>query len=380
MERIQPIFFKNRTKVFFLLLMLLSGVLCFSEVGFAQQDPRMATSVQVSPVRFDWDMNAGEERTGVVNLKNYSDDSYDIEIQLEDFYVTDDTTEARFFIPNKEHPLYAYDVINWIDMPASLTLSPGEGKDIAFKLKVPENTPTGGYYGALFFKTSKHSGQDQADENQSRVIINQRVGVLLVLAVKGTEPIRRTGELQQFKALSKIFWSNPAETEAIVINTGNIHYKAMGFLDIYKFGKKIDSVAIDPRMIYPGKYRKYETKWNFSPWAYGYYKAKFSLISEDMQIKINGETSFWVIPWKTTLAVILLLFIIWMIYKIFDSRFEIKKKGDDDNHTAYNIQHTTHLPADAGRVHQGNIEQKDNMNEEILMQPEKREEKKRKIV
>ena len=38
-------------------------------------------------MRFDWDINSGEERSGVVNLKNYSADPYDVEIQLEDSLV-----------------------------------------------------------------------------------------------------------------------------------------------------------------------------------------------------------------------------------------------------------------------------------------------------
>ncbi len=372
--------------IFFFLLLLISGAFCFAGAGHSQQDPRIATGVQVSPVRFDWDMNAGEERTGVINLKNYAEYSFNVDIELEDFYVTDDTTEARFFIPNKEHPLYAYDVISWIDVPKNVHLNPGEGKDISFKVKVPENTPTGGYYGALFFKTAAggESGNDRAEDQDSKIKIYQRVGTLLVLAVKGPEKIERTGLLQSFRSLRKIFWSSPVKLEAVVSNTGNIHYKAMGYLDIYKFGKKKDSVEIDQRMLYPGKYRKYESDWSFSPWGYGFYRAKFNLFSEDMQIKMAGETAFWVVPWKTTVAIIILIFIIWMIYKIFDSRFEIHRKGDDPEtgdmrHETGVIQQTT-----------SGVQQKANdMQQEIdserqaigaMRQRKKEEAKKRKIV
>jgi len=121
-------------------------------VSHSQQDPRIAPGVQVSPVRFDWDMNVGEERTGIINLKNYAEEPYDVDVEIEDFYVTDDTTEARFFIPNENHPLFAYDVISWIDAPKNVHLEPGEGRDISFLVKVPKDTPTGGYYGALFLK------------------------------------------------------------------------------------------------------------------------------------------------------------------------------------------------------------------------------------
>lgn len=305
----------------------MTGLFCYWTVARGQeQDPRIATGVQVSPIRFDWDMNSGDERTGYINLKNYAKDPYDVEVELEDFYVTDDTTEARFFVPSENHPLYAYDVINWIDAPKAVHLEPGEGRDISFHVKVPQSTPTGGYYGAIFFKTAVENGQ--ADDQNSRIMVHQRVGVLLVMAVKGEQPIILSGKLQKFEPAKKIFWSQPASIVSEILNNGNLHYKALGNIDIYKFGKKINSSVIDPRVVYPGKFRRYENNWDFSAWAYGYYTAKLDLVSEGGQIKISGETSFWVIPWKTTVAILILLIILYLIYRIFTKKFEIRKKEE----------------------------------------------------
>jgi len=287
--------------------------------------------VQVSPVRFDWNFNSGEERTGVVNLKNYSSDaSYSVEVSVEDFYVTDDATEARFFIPDATHPLYAYDVINWIELPANLTLAPNEGRDVFFKVKVPQGAPTGGYYGALFFK-SKRLANDGISQDSSKVIINQRVGILLVMAVKGAEPINLSGKLERIFPEKKIFWDNPAKVFTETFNDGNLHYKLLGKFRIFKFGKEVDNQDIGPRVAYPGKSRNYENTWQFSPWAYGFYRVRTELWSEDQRVKLSGETSFWVIPWKTTVAIILLILIVWSIYRFFDKNFEIKKKNDNED-------------------------------------------------
>lgn len=322
----------NQKIIFLSLALLMTGLFCYWTVAKAQeQDPRIATGVQVSPIRFDWDMNSGDERTGYVNLKNYAKDPYDVEVELEDFYVTNDTTEAKFFVPDAAHPLYAYDVINWIDAPKSVHLEPGEGKDITFQVKVPKETPTGGYYGAIFFKTAVGNIQDgQTSENpNTKIMVHQRVGVLLVMAVKGAQPISLSGILQKFSPLKKIFWSQPANLITEVLNNGNLHFKVLGNIDLYKFGKKMDSLSIEPRVVYPGKFRHYENNWDFSAWAYGYYTAKLDLVSENGQIKISGATSFWVIPWKTTLAILILLIIIYLIYHIFTKKFEIRKKTDE---------------------------------------------------
>ena len=320
-------FFFRGKKTFFRLLFLAVFFL-FQHSVSAQEVGVPEDGVQVSPVRFDWDFNSGEERTGVVNLKNYSPDaSYSVEISVEDFYVTDDASEAKFFIPDEKHPLYAYDVINWVELPENLVLAPNEGRDIFFKVKVPENTPTGGYYGALFFKTKKLAGENLG-EDVSKVVINQRVGVLLVMAVKGKEPIFLSGILKKIFPEKKIFWDSPARIFTEIYNNGNLHYKLLGTFKVFKFGREVHSEEINPRVAYPDKNRSYENEWKFTPWGYGYYKVKMDFWSEDQGVEIAGETSFWVIPWKTTVAIALLILIIWSAYRFVNKNFEIKRKSD----------------------------------------------------
>ena len=238
----------QNTLILLVFIFLLATPLKFAR---AEDNP---SGLQVSPVRFDWDINAGEERTGVINLKNYDDSSRSVTIEIEDFYVTDETTQAKFFVPDSDHPLIAYDVINWIEVPKTIELGPQEGKDVMFHVKVPENTPTGGYYGAIFFNTK----MDDAGGQGSRISINQRIGALLVMAVKGTQPIVRTGEIKNFGTFKKIYWSNPVKLFIDMYNSGNLHYKMLGTVDIYKFGKKIDTINLTPRIIYPGKVRRYD--------------------------------------------------------------------------------------------------------------------------
>lgn len=283
--------------------------------------------VQVSPFRLDWDLNTGEERTGVINLKNYSDETKEVKVEVEDFYVSDDSSEARFFIPQESHPLFAYDVINWIDIPESVVLGPKEGKDIIFHVRVPEDIPTGGYYGATFFKTAVYDASNE--ESGAKVSVNQRVGVLLIMAVKGEEPIRMEGALESFRPKKLIFWDSPAVLQAEVFNSGNLHFKTYGKIDVFKFGKKVGSLELDPSFNYPGKIRVYDESWAFSHWAYGFYRARIYLLSEDQAVRLIGETNFWVIPWKETVFIIISLSILWAIYKWFNNKFEIKKKSDD---------------------------------------------------
>lgn len=316
------------TKKLFAILLLGAVVFCYGKNAKAQTDQQPTGGVQISPVRFDWDLNSGQMRTGIINLKNYSDRDYETEIEIEDFYVSDDSTEAKFFIPDKNHPLYAYDVINWISIPQAVTLAPGEGRDITFQVNVPAQTPTGGYYGAIFFKSkvqNKNSG-DPLEEN-SQIKVNQRVGALLVMAVKGSEPIQRSAKLSSFIPKSKVFFANPVELIAGINNSGNLHFKGSGVIKISKFGVPMKNIDLDQRVLYPGRTREYTKSLTFAPWDFGYYRADLEFESEDHAIKVSGATDFWIIPWKTTVAVLILLAVIWFIYHFFTSKFEIRKKS-----------------------------------------------------
>ena len=316
-------------KLFVLLACFFSaGLFCFS---FAQTDEELGIpkGVQISPSRIDWDLKSGEERSGTINLKNFSDRSFDVMLEIENFYVSDDSREAKFFVPDEKHPLKMYDVIDWIEIAGGneIHLDPREGKDIFFKVKVPEGTPTGGYYGVLFFRSAVREDVYQyTDGTESRIGINQRVGMLLVMSVEGKEQIKREGSISKFYPENKIFFQTPAKLLMEVENSGNLPFRSFGKIDIHKFGKKIKTIELIPYVLYPDKIRRYEEIWDFSSWSFGFYRAKALLLSEDEQIKMEKETTFWVIPWKTTLSIIIVLLIVWLILRIFSLKFEIKRK------------------------------------------------------
>lgn len=322
--------FKFKRGVFFCLAFLF----LFAFKVQAQSDLGIPEGVQISPARFDLDLKSGQEYNGRINLKNYADEGYEVKIEVEDFYVSDDSTEARFFIPDSGHPLYAYDVINWIEIEDSVYLEAKEGKDIYFKIKVPKETPTGGYYGAIFFRTTEGNGD--VPQDSSRVIVSQRVGTLLVMAVKGDEEIRRSGEVFKFQSTKNIFFSKPVQLETELRNSGNLHYKAFGKITIKSlFGNVVETIDFTPRVLYPDKIRSYLNDWEFSIWSFGPYTAYLEAASEDKAIVMNSETVFWVIPWKTVVTILIILILIILIFKIFTSKFEIrtrkKEQINDEN-------------------------------------------------
>lgn len=320
----------NFSGIFLALLTL--GVFYLGGSARAQQDPAIATGIQISPIRFDWEMNSGEEITGTVNVKNYSDKKYNIDLHAEDFFVSDDSNEAQFFVPGREHSRYAYDVINWITMPGEIALAPKEGRNISFTVKVPPKTPTGGYYGIIFFLAKAEGSAAEDSSENSKIIVYPQMGALLTLAVKGAEPIRQAAELKDFSVAKRIFWQSLVDLSGEIFNSGNIHFKGTGHIQIEKFGKKIKEFDLIPQIMYPEKNRKYESSWNFSTWTLGRYAATFNFESEDHAIQLSKTISFWVLSWKAVaiffvvfLALLGFLLIIFILYR---SRGKLKKVLD----------------------------------------------------
>jgi hypothetical protein len=295
------------------------------------EDELPDNGIQISPLRFDWTINAGETRTDEIIVHNFSDTSHEIEVGVEDFYVSHDSLQATFYVPDDTHELKAYDVIDWIALSEnSITLAPHETKTLHFRITVPENQPTNGYYGAIFFKTR---AEDVAAESASgRAVtlgVHYRVGALITLAVQGREEMRIDGALEDFFVSQKIFLDEPITLQTQLRSEGNVHYQAHGRIDVYKFGKKFTTVMIAPEVLYPGKNRTFVKNIPFTQFDHGVYSAKLEMQSEDSSVVFDGEIPFFVvIPWQSTLAIVGSAFFVIMAVIFFKRKYKIVKIDD----------------------------------------------------
>ena len=284
--------------------------------------------VQVSPIRYDWQMTGGDTQTGKIYVHNFSQITHHVEVSIEDFYVTDDSSEAKYYVPDGNHPLKAYDIINWIKEPEDFTLAPGETKEVEFQVTVPEGQPTSGYYGIVFFKTRADDAAAEDDGGGAvKIGVSYRVGVLLTLAVQGDEPMRISGQTDEVNVGKRVFWKSPINVYARLRSDGNIHYKAGGQIDVRKFGKKYSTIKIDPEVMYPGKTRlitrNVPTQW----WDYGIYTAELDMRSEDGSVVFNGHTErFYVFPWMPASIFVGAIVLIITLIRVIKKKFKIVRR------------------------------------------------------
>lgn len=295
----------------------------FFSVNFvnANEATTADAGLQISPNRFDLVVTGGDERDIKINLHNYDDEAHEIEVLVEDFFVADDSMQPQFYVPDGGHERQAYDVINWVEVPESKFTLEGKGsKDVYFKVKVPENQPTNGYYGAIFFQTRTDDAMapDSAGGVGAKIKVNYRIGSLLTFAVQGDEPMRIEGNLEEFDITKKIYWESPIELFAKLYSNGNIHYKVGGEMTVNRFGEKFAVVKVKDQILYPERTRTFKEKVEFGPWDFGIYTATLDMASEDGSVVFQGETeTFYVIPWRTAMyigiGILVLIIFIWFV-------------------------------------------------------------------
>lgn len=296
----------------------------------ADELENVEAGIQISPNRFDFGSEGGKAKDVVVNVHNYDDFSHDVEIVVEDFFVVDDTMKPQFYVPGEDHTRKAYDVINWIEVPDNFTLEGNGSKDVYFKINIPENQPTAGYYGAIFFKT-RAPDVETDDENGgtgAKIKVDYRVGTLLTFAVQGDEPMKIDGYVEEFDVIKKVFWESPMTLFAKLHSSGNVHYSADGKMQINKFGKKFAIVYIESENLYPDRTRTFTEQVQFGPWDYGMYSATLDMQSEDGTVMFQDEIPmFFVIPWKTTVIIGGIALLIISVIYFFQKWFKVVRKN-----------------------------------------------------
>ena len=285
-------------------LMIVFFAICLNDTS-AVQEGVPERGLQIAPAKLTLDLEPGEIKEFDVNVKNYDKKlTHKVVVGIEDFYVTDGSAKAQFFVPEADHELIAYDVIDWIEVEKEFELKPGEAKNVKVQVTVPKNTPTGGYYGVVFFKTSE-SQDNTVDGDSASIDVNYRVGMLLINAVHGDAPIVIDGSVEEFNVTEKIFWQSPVTIFATLRSEGNIHYEASGQMEIKKFGKKNKIIMIEPEVMFPSRSKTFTKQTEFGMWDFGVYGATLDMQSEDGTVIFQDNIqTFFIIPWKG-LAVVL---------------------------------------------------------------------------
>jgi hypothetical protein len=237
------------------------------------------------------------------------------------------------------------DFLNWVSFSESaFTLAPDEWKTVTATFTVPETASFGYYYAFVF---SRAEDPSQGEPRQTALVGG--TAVLVLLEARVSDALREV-TVAEFSADRQFYEFLPATFTVKLKNTGNVHIAPRGniFIDqgstkditilevnsekgniLPESNRVFDAVWEDgfPRYVKKIQDGKVvldeknnpvtELKWDWndaSKLRFGKYTAKLLLIYDDgtHDVPIEGQLTFWVIPWRlmSALFVVLLFFAI----------------------------------------------------------------------
>ncbi|MBP7060581.1 MAG: hypothetical protein KBA91_01210 [Candidatus Moranbacteria bacterium] len=223
------------------------------------------------------------------------------------------------------------DYFDWVHFSEpTFTLAPNEWKTVTATFDIPKEAAFGYYYAFVF---SRAVDESPVGEKQTAIVGGTAVLVLFEAVVPNA---KRQVEVAEFSLDHTFYEFLPTVFTVRLKNTGNVHIAPRGNIFIDRGSQKditILEINREKGNILPQSNRDFETMWNdgfpvyendiqdgkvvlddnghqkktltwdwnnASKLRFGKYTAKMLLIYDDGQrdIPIEGEVSFWVIPWR----------------------------------------------------------------------------------
>jgi hypothetical protein len=270
-----------------------------------------AVDVSITPLIREVSSKPGDTFTGSIEVKNESDAKQTFFPAARDFTSSTDTsTGAPKFLETAGTA--AQSLSSWTTFSKSSYDVDSKGSaTIDYTVKVPASAEPGGHYSGIFAST-----QAPDVSGGSGVAIAARVGSLLMVTVAGD--ITTKAEVQSFTSSQSIYQNGPFTFTANLKNTGNIHFKPKGTINV-KNGSKVESIQfnVNGGNVLPSSARDFTEKLD-GTFGFGRYTATLDVTAvapNGDQIPLTSVVSFWVIPMSTVLITLLILIVLYLILK-----------------------------------------------------------------
>ncbi|HVI69347.1 MAG TPA: hypothetical protein VM581_02715 [Magnetospirillaceae bacterium] len=288
-------------------LLRLSGLVVLSATLISLALPTLSRAesgqaFSISPPVIELKADPGQTVNATIKFTNISSGELLIKTQFNDFGAKDENGDPNIIFDDEQNS--AYTLKNWIGTSTPFKIAGKETKTLTFPINVPRDAEPGGHYAVIRFTGIS------PELEESGVALSASIGSLVLLEVSGN--IEEHASLSDFYSATQtaktgFFESAPITFIQRINNTGNVHIKPTGTVDIYDiFGRKVNSLRVNgdptdpknqPRSALPQSVRRFEQSLD-DQWMIGRYTAKIHLTYGQGQQALDSEVSFWVIPYK----------------------------------------------------------------------------------
>lgn len=263
--------------------------------------------LEISPPSQELQVDPGDNVTIQSSITNRGTNAVPITVRIEDFTAVGD--EGQVELTSDQ----TYSIKNWGKVtPDKFTLQPGDSQEVSATFKIPANA-AGGRYGSFVFSVAGKGGSDAA-------ALSQEIASLFLVRISG--PMDEKLTLLSFSA-PKFSEFGPIPFEAKVKNSGNVHVKAYGLINVTDtFGRKVKDVIIYETNVFPGAERVISASLP-KKYLIGKYTATAVIYyGSDQKDTINTQTTFYVFPIRIVAVIIIVFTILFLFRKRIKKAFK----------------------------------------------------------
>ncbi|HSX28212.1 MAG TPA: hypothetical protein VLF60_02070 [Candidatus Saccharimonadales bacterium] len=327
---------QHRIKRFSIAVVL--GVACAGLIATALPRTAIAAddsgefNLQVSPAALVGLVKPGQKTTLPVKIRNMGPSAEVLRIAPRSF--TFDSKTQKLHLEDTQQPAIA----PWISFSApTFTIKPGEWFTQNVTLNVPKDA--GFSYSFALVMNRVDTTKDQA---QGGRVLKGSVALFTLVNVDRPGAVRKL-DLDSFTSSKKVYEHLPTHFKLALKNTGNTIVQPAGnvFIQRHSHDKTpIDTLEVNANQgfILPDTTRDFDldwedgfyvtktttaddgstkkgTAWNWNHlgnFRFGRYTAKLVAVYNDghRDVPLEGEVTFWVIPWKILLGVLVVVLLI----------------------------------------------------------------------
>lgn len=276
--------------------------------------------LEISPPVGDYSANPGQTLNIALKVRNITDNDLTVKTKISDFKAKDEEGNADVLPEGQDNG--AYSIKNWITKIPDFSIAPKELKTIQVNVRVPDKADPGGHYGAITFTPVATSSLSSG----SGVVVSASVNSLVLVRVGGSAKESLSFEdfftADQKKNRTRIFQSPDITFISRLRNSGTVHLQPAGNIEVFDiFGRRIATLTVNEtnRKILPASIRRFENQLK-KKFLFGYYKARETVVYGNDKNTVSKTISFFVIPWKLIIIVLLSLVALFFIL-----RFAIRK-------------------------------------------------------
>ena len=283
-------------------------------------------SLLTSPLPILMKTTPGVPVTTDIKLRNTGTGEETLKVTLMKFEAYEDTGKPALMDPEPND-----EFIKWVKFSEdTFKVAPGEWKTIQATITPPKEASFGYYYAFVFSRANEN-----LTDEERRTALNGGTAVLGLLDVD-VPGAKKEITLDKFSLDQSVYEFLPATFKVTLNNKGNVHAAPRGNIFIDKGSEKdvaLLEVNKEKGNILPSSKRTFEVqwtegfpgytpkivddkevkdekgntvmelKWDFkdaSKLRFGHYTAKILMIYDDgtHDVPLEGEVSFWVIPWR----------------------------------------------------------------------------------